>query len=112
MDLVKIAIFVAIGALVTAFLLAVVQPILSKRLRKAKKRKPPPVHRGEDTAYTMFDDSPLEEGPDFDAIGEAKIHLAYGNRQKAMSILAKAAEEHPEREDIKRKLEELKAAGH
>jgi Tfp pilus assembly protein FimV len=59
----------------------------------------------------MFDDSPLDEGPDYDPIGEAKIHMAYGNRQKALSILTKAAAEHPEREDIQRKLAELKELG-
>ena len=43
-----------------------------------------------------------------DPLAEAEVHLAYGRKQQAIAILEKALQYDDSRNDIKRKLSELK----
>lgn len=79
-------------------------------LRKRKRRRRPVAQpsAGNETQYTSFTHLPNADDAEYDPLAEAEIYLIYGNRQMALDTLAKAAQEHPEREDIRNRLAELK----
>jgi hypothetical protein len=47
-------------------------------------------------------------GWDADPLAEAEVYLAYGQRKKAIEVLQRATETHPDRADIAMKLHELR----
>jgi pilus assembly protein FimV len=74
-------------------------------LRRKPKSQPPA-----DTLFSKLDDRSPEGNTPLDPIAEADVYLAYGNRQEAVSVLRKAAQEYPERTDILEKIREIRAA--
>jgi Tfp pilus assembly protein FimV len=85
---------------VVAALAAVVGIILLRRKPKATV--------AQDTLFSTFDDRPSEANAHLDPIAEADVYLAYGNKQQAVNILRKAAQENPGRADILEKIREIR----
>ena len=75
---------------------------LAARKRTAKNTAP-------DTFQDMsiFDDEVASGNYEIDPISEAEVYLAYGNREQAVALLKKAAEDHPERQDIRDKIDQI-----
>lgn len=71
------------------------------------RRKSGTSTTGTDTQYSLFSQLPIEEETEYDPLAEAEIYVTYGNRQMAIDTLIKAAQDYPEREDIKVRLAEL-----
>jgi hypothetical protein len=107
MQILAFIFYVLVAALAGVFLLWAGDWLLAV-LRKRKRRRRPAVQPvGGETQYTMFTQLPNGEDAEFDPLAEAEIYLIYGNRQMAIDTLTKAAESHPEREDIRNRLAEL-----
>jgi Tfp pilus assembly protein FimV len=79
-------------------------------LKKRRKRQAPVVAQSDETLYSMFSQLPEADEVEYDPVGEARIYLAYGNKKMALIVLAKAAREHPERDDVRELIEEIEAA--
>ncbi len=73
-------------------------------------RRKPKATPAQDTLFSTFDDRPLDAMTRLDPLAEADVYLAYGNRQQAVSVLRKAAQEHPGRTDILEKIREIREA--
>jgi hypothetical protein len=98
---------VVVSALVVVGLIAVRE---YRHYRKRKRRQQRVVDRGNETVYSMMGDMTVPgSDPEDDPMGNARIYLAYGDRKRALRVLEKAAREFPERQDIKEKLEEVRA---
>lgn len=78
------------------------------QMGKKRKARPPVVAQNNETQYSMFTHLPnAADDLEYDPVGEAQIYLAYGNKSMALSVLNKAAKEHPERDDIRAKINEI-----
>jgi Tfp pilus assembly protein FimV len=97
---------------VVATLTAVVAIIVLRRKPKTKghasSKAAAPV--AADSLFSTFDDRESDAITNLDPIAEADVYLAYGNRQQAVSLLRKAAQENPGRADIIDKIREIRAA--
>jgi pilus assembly protein FimV len=103
---------------VVAAMAAVVGIVLLRRKNKQESTsngngngngngKTPPTGQ-EDSLFSTFDDQASEANSHLDPIAEADVYLAYGNRQQAVSVLRKAAQENPGRADILEKIREIR----
>jgi Tfp pilus assembly protein FimV len=101
---------------VVAAMAAVVGIVLLRRKNKQETTsngngngngKTPPTGQ-EDSLFSTFDDQASEANSHLDPIAEADVYLAYGNRQQAVSVLRKAAQENPGRDDILEKIREIR----
>jgi Flp pilus assembly protein TadD len=99
---------VVVVALLVAGLIAIRE---YRHYRKRKRRQQRVIDRGNETVYSMMGDMTVPGGadPEDDPIGNARIYLAYGDRKRALIVLEKAAAAHPEREDIRQLIAEIRA---
>jgi hypothetical protein len=72
-------------------------------LRRKPKAGPPA-----DTLFSTIDERSPDGGAPLDPVAEAEVYLAYGNKQQALTVLRKAALEHPERADVLAKIREIR----
>jgi hypothetical protein len=56
---------------------------------------------------SIYDDDFASGNFEIDPVREAEVYLAYGNREQALSLLRKAAQNQPERQDIIAKIAEI-----
>lgn len=109
MQILTFVMYVLALALAAAVLLWAGERVLAGlRARRRRHQKQSDTSlAGDQTQYSMFSQAPIGDGTEYDPLAEAEIYLTYGNRQMAVDTLTKALLEHPEREDIARKLDEL-----
>jgi len=78
------------------------------RKKRRRVRRPPPPTSSE-TVYSAFDGDNMPLESDIDPLEEAELYLAYGNKRGALAVLEKAAKSMPARDDIRLKLEAVRA---
>lgn len=72
-------------------------------------RREPTKALGSDTYKATPAAAAAQGEDDVDPVAEAEVYLAYGRKTQAIEILEEALRDHPAREDVRKKLNEIKA---
>jgi Tfp pilus assembly protein FimV len=95
----------------TAWIIIIAAMVVIGLLGLFGTHREPRTALGSDTHKGMpaSSSTPSDTDEDVNPVTEAEVYLAYGRKEQAIEILEEALRAKPAREDIRRKLQEIKA---